>query len=240
MKYLCLFILGLLAYKGAGAQFIERIYLKDSSMHQGWIVEQVPQAYLKILRQTENDTITVNTADVLKIVRVLDKHQSFAVNLSEPERIRNTAIFVEAGANSMIYSLNVDNRFNKKRIDGLGYRVGIGLIPLNATEPGTPNRMRVNFYFLPVGINYLLGKNKSAIEIGAGATMVYVDLKFSSVDQYNTPIGEVSSTGLFSPTLFLGYRYTANKGFMFKAGACLLKDDSGAKVLPGLSLGYTF
>lgn len=114
------------------------------------------------------------------------------------------ALYIELGGPGLA-SVNYDMRLQKKE-DGLGFRVGVGGYSL---DYGYGDKQSV--LFLPVGVNYLLGKDKKHyFEIGAGFT--YVSEKSSS--NYYSSGDFRSSFG----NLTFGYRVAPEKGgFFFKA-----------------------
>ncbi|MES2431622.1 MAG: hypothetical protein V4556_11835 [Bacteroidota bacterium] len=114
------------------------------------------------------------------------------------------AIYFELGGPG-IASLNYDMRFSRSE-SGLGGRIGIGGFSLKDDYES------VGVIFVPVGINYLIGKdNKNYFELGAGFT--YVSSNESS--NYYDEDGNFRST--FGHLNF-GYRLQpANGGFFFRA-----------------------
>ena len=123
-------------------------------------------------------------------------------------------------------SVNYDTRFTKKN-DGFGMRVGFGYAPGIFSGDG---------FTIPVGLNYLIGKKKNFVELGAGAS--YVHFSASKDDGwFNTDGGSfVMAYG------WIGYKYQPiNKGFTFRAGLCPVYD--GVEFVPeyfGVSFGYAF
>lgn len=115
------------------------------------------------------------------------------------------ALYVEIGGPGLA-SINYDMRFKKEEA-GLGFRVGVGGYSLKYDFSGS----KESVLFLPVGLNYLLGKDqKHYFELGVGYT--YVDQKSSNNYNYNGDF--TSSFG----NLTFGYRIApANGGFFFKA-----------------------
>lgn len=108
------------------------------------------------------------------------------------------SVFAEVGGPG-IASLNFDTRFSKKE-DGLGMRVGFGGFSIEGT----------GVVFLPVGLNYLLGKDgKNYFELGAGVTPI-IGTGEASTDNgpFETTFGHLN----------LGYRLQpAKAGFTFRA-----------------------
>ena len=147
----------------------------------------------------------------------------------------STSSFAQKAAKSVYFELggpglasfNYDMRLMKKE-DGLGFRVGVGGFKLDGTSS----------LFVPVGVNYLLGKDeRNYFEIGTGITFVSVK------DEYNDPYYDYDSE--FESTfghLFFGYRLQPkNGGFLFRAG--LNPVFGKGYFIPyyaGVSFGYKF
>lgn len=236
MNKLILSILSLLAVHSARAQFVERVYLKDSTYYQGWIIEQIPQENIKILREAEGDTLTVETGSIWKIVRILDKKKSFQIT-REPvvSPSSKLGLYLEAGGNSVIYAINLDRRFNPARRDGFGYRLGAGYIPWRVSDPGG-GKLSLNFLFIPATINYVYGKRKHSLEGSLGMTFINLSLHISSV---STPIGEFTKDNIWLPAAGVYYKFTGNKGLLGRAGVTALYHEK-IRLLPGISIGYNF
>jgi hypothetical protein len=93
-----------------------------------------------------------------------------------------------------ILSINYDFRF-KKAETGLGMRVGVGGVGF----------LTAGIFTMPVGLNYLAGKDGHYFEAGAGASLI------SLAD--GETVFEATSTTVFG-YLNLGYRYQpVKKGF---------------------------
>lgn len=236
----------ILFFTDGKAQFIEKIYLKDSiTIHTGWIVEQVPQDYIKLLRLKEKDTIVVKTEDIWKIVRVIDPRNPL-VPFGQKVR-REQAIYAEALGNGFFYSLNYDARLKKNTTDGWGARAGIGMISISAEDTLNNLKGRVAITSIPIVANYIVGKKRSGLELGIGPTIVLAKLK----NLRNSSPGNVS-TGtnilnepITSNQVFLtgaiGYRYRSlNNGFLFRIGLTPYLSDGTINMLGGVSLGYVF
>lgn len=112
------------------------------------------------------------------------------------------AVFFELGGPGLA-SINYDMRFTKSE-SGIGGRVGIGGFSIGT---GTE---RATVVFIPVGVNYLLGKDgKNYFEVGGGVTPV--------IANSNTSTGSENFTSTFGH-LNLGYRLQpADGGFFFRA-----------------------
>jgi hypothetical protein len=137
-------------------------------------------------------------------------------------------VSAQSGAKSMYFelggpglaSINFDTRFGKTEA-GIGGRIGVGGFSVDGS----------GVVFVPIGINYLLGKdNKNYFEMGAGVTPVF---------------GTGDASGDFSSTfghLLFGYRMQpANGGFTFRAFINpIFGDGFFVPYYGGVSFGYKF
>jgi hypothetical protein len=123
-----------------------------------------------------------------------------------------------------IASVNYDLRFSGRQ-GGLGGRIGVGYS--NVVSNNT------SVVYLPLGINYLLGKDKKHyFEIGGGVTPVFND----------SPNDEDSAIAESFAHLVLGYRFQPiNKGFTFRAFLCPIYGNGVfVPYYAGISAGYKF
>lgn len=112
------------------------------------------------------------------------------------------AVFFEIGGPG-VASLNYDMRFTKSE-SGIGGRIGFGGFSL-----GT-NSDRTTVLFIPIGINYLLGKDeRNYFEVGGGVTPVIINETYSgSNDNLKSTFGHLN----------IGYRMQPKQGgFFFRA-----------------------
>lgn len=129
------------------------------------------------------------------------------------------SVFFELGGPGLA-SFNFDTRFSDKN-DGFGGRIGIGGLSIDGA----------GVVFVPVGLNYLLGKdNRNYFELGIGATPVF---------------GSDGGDSDFSETfghLNFGYRLQpAGGGFQFRAFMCpIFGDGFFIPYYGGVSFGYSF
>lgn len=132
------------------------------------------------------------------------------------------SVYAEFGGPG-IASINFDTRFTKNQ-NGLGMRVGFGGFVVDGDGA----------VFLPVGLNYLLGKeSKHYFEVGAGITPII------------TTGNATSGDGLFESTfghLNLGYRMQPLKsGFIFRASINpIFAKGLFWPIYGGVSVGYKF
>ena len=131
------------------------------------------------------------------------------------------AMYFELGGPGLA-SFNIDTRFTG-RSDGIGGRIGVGGFSIN--DEGA--------IFVPVGINYLIGKEtKHFFEVGVGFTYVNYSSDITDDGIFQTSFGHLS----------FGYRMQPRKnGFLFRAAIVPIFNKHG--FLPyyaGVSFGYKF
>lgn len=136
-------------------------------------------------------------------------------------------IYAELGGPG-VASLNFDSRFSNKE-SGIGGRAGFGGFAFEGAS----------ILFVPLGINYLIGKDgtKNFFELGAGATIV------SASDNTGTTNSENRFNNTFGH-LTLGYRYQpVGNGVTFRVAINpLIGFESGTfwPLYGGVSVGYKF
>ncbi len=145
---------------------------------------------------------------------------AFIVSSSSFAQKPGMAVFAELGGGGLA-SINFDSRFSGN--SGFGARVGIGGASVNSA----------GITFIPVGINYIVGKNdRNFFELGFGTT--FVSGGNGGSDQFQTSFGFVD----------LGYRLApADGGFFFRANITpvfSLKQGTFWPFWGGLSFGYKF
>ena len=132
------------------------------------------------------------------------------------------SIYFELGGPGLA-SINFDTRFSSKE-DGLGGRIGVGGFSIDGT----------GVVFVPISINYLLGKDgKNYFEIGGGITPTFVsDNTTNDDDNFTSTFGHLN----------FGYRLQpANGGFTFRAFITPLFGGWGFfPYWGGVSFGYKF
>lgn len=136
-------------------------------------------------------------------------------------------IYAEIGGPG-IASANFDMRFSKNE-KGIGGRIGVGGFSLSNSFDE-----RSTIFTLPVGLNYLLGKdNKNYFEVGAGFTYVGGTSKYAfESETFSSSFGNLT----------IGYRLApANGGFTFKAQITpLFGKGLFFPYYGGLGFGYKF
>jgi len=130
------------------------------------------------------------------------------------------SVYFELGGPG-VASFNYDTRFSGRE-GGLGARIGVGYSKFVGDGSSV--------LYLPVGINYLIGKEKHYFEMGAGVSPVF------GVEEGDSVISE-----LFGHLIF-GYRFQPlHSGFTFRAFVCpVFNILDFVPYYGGISAGYKF
>ena len=167
-----------------------------------------------------------------------------AQNTPQADKMSNTFFYAEAGGPGVLFSANMDRRFNPDSPLGFGYRVGLGFgieyeegddfITIFVLDTGiTP---KSSYGTIPVGINYLLGKENSPnmFEIGAGTTLLT-----KKVSLYNWD-NDIAKPGNFiGHVTFMFRRQPLRGGFTFKAGLMTVIG-TGGDLFPSAAAGFGY
>ena len=150
---------------------------------------------------------------------------------------RNQAVYLELAGNGLVFSLNYDMRLAKNRQDGHGVRIGVGGFPVYSRD-NAGNRVKGIAVTIPLAYNYLIGKRRSAFELGAGITPAigYVEgVEISGEEIKETDFALLGFANV-------GYRYQPlNSGFVFRFTWTPAVTNEGFQPFwLGLSLGYGF
>jgi hypothetical protein len=218
-------------------KFIERVYLKDSiTVYEGHIVSQSPTKYVRIYRLLEKDTLQIDMGVIWKITKQFaTRHNRYRQDPVYTDR-HYKAFYFELFGRAAGYSVNFDVRTARGSRNGWGINAGFGIMSANA------NRGAVGV-FLPFGVNYLFGKKKHFVEVGAGVT--YMRLIGDNVPRTEwwgifdiaTKKVENSLFGNFT----MGYRFMPlTKGITCRATFSPLILDGDFQPWGGLSIGYQF
>lgn len=135
------------------------------------------------------------------------------------------ALSLDLGGTSSGIGIAWDARFKKG--SPWGYRAGLGWGYQEETTFLGP-KSSIRFYNLPAEVNYLMGKRRSKLELGAGLQFslfnshvgfyqFHIDQEQQSV--YLVKTGEEKRNQFKTNlTLTVGYRHISKKGFLFRAG----------------------
>ena len=138
----------------------------------------------------------------------------------EPKRAQS--VYGEIGGNGLLFSANYDFRFQKSD-KGFGMRAGLGFFG------GSGGGLLT----VPVGLNYLIGKAPSYLELGLG----YTYASFTSSDDFIEGSGS-----LLVPSI--GYRFQPSKkgftGRVILSPLIGLGEGGGWVMFGGISAGYKF
>ena len=166
-------------------------------------------------------------------------------SVKSQEASSTKAIFGELGGPGVLFSVNFDSRIKKRERLGLGYRAGVGFCVATFKEleelySDLNNREYRNitrsYYTIPVGINYILGREGSAhsIEVGAGATYLTREVSLFYYD--------VKTPGHFiGHVVFMYRRVPVDGGFSFRVGFTPIIGTSGDLVpMAAIGIGHSF
>lgn len=131
------------------------------------------------------------------------------------------SVYFELGGPGLA-SFNFDTRFGPRE-DGFGGRIGVGGFSIDGSGA----------VFVPIGINYLLGKDtRNYFEIGAGVTPVFVTGDLTDGDNFSETFGHV----------LFGYRMQPKDGgFTFRAFISpVFGNGFFVPYYGGVSFGYKF
>ena len=160
------------------------------------------------------------------------------------------AVYIEAGGNTLIYSVNYDRIIPISTQFRLAPRVGFSYFPYTSKNN---NRDYTNIR-IPLELNLLWGKTQTSrnfVEAGFGLSLIGLIGGYKTDSQGNIT-SEIVNKNAKVGVIRLGYRYQKPKGgLMFRAGALIpvsqdeyseqkMGDDIFYRIYGGLSLGYSF
>jgi hypothetical protein len=174
-------------------------------------------------------------ATMMLVILMASNQKMHAQTTSEKDvtkQKRHTAVYAELLGTSILYSLNVEERWQLNANSQLGVRVGF------STFKGGFIFTDIKRVYVPILLNYSRSmgpSNQHFIEFGAGVQIA--DFRGYSSTGFFDKVEYYDGTYIL-PTASLNYRYQNPKGFMFKAGITpTFRYTSG---IIGLSLGYSF
>ncbi|WP_237563127.1 hypothetical protein [Algoriphagus kandeliae] len=151
----------------------------------------------------------------------------FFAQAQSSEREKGRGVYVELFGNGITYSFNYDQRFSN-RFDGLGFKAGVSYFAIDGSSLTT----------LPLGLNYLLGKEGKYFEVGMGGTYL------RGADKNNNfTVGDSRTVGDgFVGTMVFGYRREpVDGGFLFRASLTpVFTSEFFWPLSIGISFGYAF
>jgi len=148
-----------------------------------------------------------------------------------------TQLHLEFFGPGIFSSLNIDSRFAKKE-NGVGFRIGIGITPLGFLKHHC-NTGSLNAF--PLEVNYLIGKNRHLLELGAGGEFLFMSGTKRYCFGMEKEFFSEETTNLWFTSV--GYRYQPvhKKGITYRVFAStMFQKDFPAKFWGGASIGYRF
>ncbi|MDZ4807060.1 MAG: hypothetical protein SGI96_02205 [Bacteroidota bacterium] len=157
---------------------------------------------------------------------------------SQSKISKNAAQFqLEAAGPGGLFTFNFDSRFAKKE-KGIGFRAGLGGTPLGLLGYSCNRGFQLS---IPVGINYLIGKTKHLLELGAGLVPSLIGgTKVFCLPEPGTKNDFFSDETSIYWYLLAGYRYqpVRKKGITYRFFISpLLQKDFPVKFWGGGSIG---
>ena len=153
---------------------------------------------------------------------------------SDENSLSQTSFYAELGGPGILFSANIDRRFNKSNL-GLGGRIGLGFVsgyletdPYNYDEP-------TSVVTFPVQLNYLFGKPGSPHTFEAGAGFTLTGKKIGVFDFYDS-----TASNFFVTASFMYRRQPANGGFSWRIGFTPLIAKGYIQPSGAVSVGYNF
>ena len=149
-------------------------------------------------------------------------------------------ISAELLGSHILAGINYDRRFKSNRMDGIGFRIGVGGVNVNGNIQG--DNVDIGIVTFPLEFNHLIGQRRSSLVSGIGLLPVYAAVSANGPITNNDYVtGE--GFGLVGGFLTFGYRLQPLKtGFMFQINwNPLILRGSGFNVgWVGISLGMGF
>jgi len=152
-----------------------------------------------------------------------------------------TSFYAEVGGPGLVFSANLDKRFNKTHL-GWGGRVGIGFASSYEEKTVVPPNggsytihEDVSILTLPLQVNYIFGKGDSphTFEVGAGVT-----IGGKKIEIFN--FYDDRRSNLFGTASFMYRRQPANGGFTWRLGFTPIFAKGYIQPFAGAGVGYNF
>ncbi len=135
-----------------------------------------------------------------------------SLNAQEASRTYHKNIYVELLGSSLLAGANFDMRLRSNRIDGIGFRAGIGGLPSSMFKYSS---LDVGVVTFPLELNNVVGKNRNSFISGIGILPAYA----TASGTHNGDLIQEDGFGLLGGFFNLGYRLQPkrNGGFMMQA-----------------------
>lgn len=151
------------------------------------------------------------------------------------DRKAKNLVYLELLGNGGLYSIN----YERMLTNDLSARLGFSYLSISASgtsSDGQTSTAKASLVTAPAMFNYMVGGKNHKLEMGAGATLIYVSASASggAASASGEGVG-VAGTGV------VGYRYSpADGGFVFRVGYTPLVGKGGYMSWGGMSFGGTF
>ena len=224
-RLLCIIVL-LMTTGALSVKAQDKIYKTNGEVLEAKVLE-IGEAEIKykVFVNLNGPNYTLSKQQVVKVVYENGKTETYdtvEANIGSEATKRAQNVFVELGAQGLVFTANYDTRFGNRR-DGLGARVGVGAISGDGDA----------LFTIPVSLNYLLGNGKNFFEIGLGAT--YASFAAGSDSFFG------SGNAVIGTMAFMYRLQPVDSGFSFRGGFTpIFTSDGFIPYFAGLSLGYTF
>lgn len=149
-------------------------------------------------------------------------------------------IYLELRGSHIGAGVNYDMRLQKGRMDGIGFRVGIGGISASGISQNT--EIRAGLVTFPIEFNHIVGKRKSSLVTGVGILPVYASVTGNG-ELTNFQFVQGEGFGIGAGFLTFGYRLQPlGTGFMmqFNWNPMIIRGSGFNTGWFGLSLGVGF
>lgn len=155
-----------------------------------------------------------------------------------------TSFYAELGGPGILFSANIDRRFNKSAL-GFGGRIGVGFI--TGYDIVSKPQPILGYYYsdgrtsvatIPIQLNYIFGKPNSvhSLEVGAGATFTSKKLNIFDDYYYNNTRG----SSVFGTASFMYRRMPKEGGFSWRVGFTPIFTGKYIQPSGGVSVEYNF
>ncbi len=152
-----------------------------------------------------------------------------------------TMFYAELGGPGILFSANIDRRFNKSTL-GFGGRIGLGFIttvvPVGSASPyGYYNYQTRSIVTIPLQLNYVFGKPNSvhSMEVGAGVTFSGKKIDIFNNNNYNG-----TGSSVFGTASFMYRKIPKDGGFTWRIGFTPIIGGGYIQPSGGVGIGYSF
>lgn len=155
-----------------------------------------------------------------------------AEHATESHRTARNAVFLEGFGSGLLYSVNYERVLGEH----FGVRAGFSYFTYAVSSYGKSGNLQL--LTVPMLVSYYAGWESHKIQIGLGATVIYLG---APTDSEGTAFGGDRAGAGIAASGVVGYRYLpAHGGFTFGVGFTPLLRTSKALAWGGASAGWVF